>query len=106
MFKFNKHHHHHHPQLTSQSSSSSQQQFYNNCPILDTNQLGQQFEVTRLVGTAGPEHVWKIYDGWRKSDGKVSIYYIIYLCIYNNMGIVNKLVMCVSNTMLVSRNNL
>ncbi|CAL8102037.1 unnamed protein product [Orchesella dallaii] len=46
-----------------------------NTNVLGTNQLGQFFEVGKLVSTAGPEHVWKVYDGWRKCDGKeVSIF--------------------------------
>lgn len=39
-------------------------------PLLD-NPLGQQFEVGRLVGSAGPELAWKLYDAVRRSDKKV-----------------------------------
>ncbi|CAG7727444.1 unnamed protein product [Allacma fusca] len=42
---------------------------------LENNALGQYFELGRFVATAGPESIWKIFDGYRKSDGKeVSIF--------------------------------
>lgn len=39
--------------------------------ILDHNPITQYFDVGKLVASAGPEHIWKIHDGFRKSDGKV-----------------------------------
>lgn len=39
---------------------------------LDTNPIGQFFEIGKQTASAGPELVWKIYDAYRKSDGKVS----------------------------------
>jgi hypothetical protein len=75
MFKFNKHHsnstHYQpnsHPTHTPVSSNN----------VLENNQLGQYLEVGKLVTTAGPENIWKVYDGWRKVDGKVCIYGILY----------------------------
>jgi SCY1-like protein 2 len=40
--------------------------------VLDNNPILQFFEVGKLMASAGPEMVWKIYDGYRKTDGKVS----------------------------------
>lgn len=40
--------------------------------LLDLNPISQYFEVGKLVGTAGPELVWKIYDATRKTDRKVN----------------------------------
>ncbi|XP_028966958.1 SCY1-like protein 2 [Galendromus occidentalis] len=37
---------------------------------IEQNPISQQFEIGRLVGSAGPEFVWKIYDAKRKSDNK------------------------------------
>ncbi|XP_054274945.1 SCY1-like protein 2 isoform X2 [Macrosteles quadrilineatus] len=43
--------------------------------VLDHNPITQYFEVGKLVASAGPEHIWKIYDAYRKSDGKeVSVF--------------------------------
>ncbi|XP_059477064.1 SCY1-like protein 2 isoform X2 [Neocloeon triangulifer] len=43
--------------------------------VLDNNPILQFFEVGKLLASAGPEMVWKIYDGYRKSDGKeVSVF--------------------------------
>ncbi|CAL4237661.1 unnamed protein product, partial [Meganyctiphanes norvegica] len=39
-------------------------------PALDSSPLAQQFEVGKLVATAGPSNVWKVYEGYRKSDAK------------------------------------
>ena len=39
---------------------------------MDKGPLAQQYEVGKLIGTGGPCFVWKIYEGYRKSDGKVS----------------------------------
>lgn len=41
------------------------------CP-LDSNPIGQFFEIGKQTASAGPELVWKIHDAYRKSDGKVS----------------------------------
>lgn len=40
---------------------------------LELNPISQHYEIGRLVGSAGPELVWKIYDAKRKSDNKVSV---------------------------------
>lgn len=39
--------------------------------IIDTNPIIQFFEIGKQVACAGPELVWKIYDAYKKSDGKV-----------------------------------
>ncbi|XP_023247109.1 SCY1-like protein 2 [Copidosoma floridanum] len=42
---------------------------------LESNPIWNYFDVGKQVATAGPEHVWKVLDGYRKSDGKeVSIF--------------------------------
>ncbi|OQR74261.1 SCY1 protein 2-like [Tropilaelaps mercedesae] len=38
---------------------------------LELNPISQHCEIGRLVGSAGPELVWKIYDAKRKSDNKL-----------------------------------
>ena len=40
--------------------------------VLENNAITQQYEVGKLVGSGGPEGVWKIYEGVNKSDAKVS----------------------------------
>ncbi|XP_045464200.1 SCY1-like protein 2 [Harmonia axyridis] len=37
---------------------------------LETNPIGQYFEIGKQVACAGPELVWKIHDAYRKNDGK------------------------------------
>ncbi|KAI5730590.1 hypothetical protein M8J76_015444 [Diaphorina citri] len=37
---------------------------------LENNAIGQYFEIGKHVSSAGPEMVWKIHDGVRRSDGK------------------------------------
>ena len=44
--------------------------------ILEGSALAQQYEVGKLVASAGPSFVWKIYEGYRKSDAKVSFFYV------------------------------
>lgn len=39
---------------------------------IEANPITQYFEISKSVACAGPELVWKIYDAYRKSDGKVS----------------------------------
>ncbi|KAI5734662.1 hypothetical protein M8J77_009216 [Diaphorina citri] len=39
---------------------------------LENNAIGQYFEIGKHVSSAGPEMVWKIHDGVRRSDGKIS----------------------------------
>ncbi|XP_072159341.1 SCY1-like protein 2 isoform X2 [Bemisia tabaci] len=42
---------------------------------LDNNPILQYFDVRKQTASAGPELIWKIHDGYRKSDGKeVSIF--------------------------------
>ncbi|XP_053664661.1 SCY1-like protein 2 [Anopheles marshallii] len=36
----------------------------------DNNPITQYFEVGKLVACAGPELIWKIHEGYRKTDGK------------------------------------
>lgn len=38
---------------------------------LETNPIGQFFEIGKQTASAGPELVWRIHDAYRKSDGKV-----------------------------------
>lgn len=40
--------------------------------ITDANPISQYFEIGKQVACAGPELVWRIHDGYRKSDGRVS----------------------------------
>ncbi|CAH2005342.1 unnamed protein product [Acanthoscelides obtectus] len=47
------------------SSSASSAQV----PI-ETNPIGQFFEIGKQVASAGPELVWRIHDAYRKSDGR------------------------------------
>ncbi|XP_050419612.1 SCY1-like protein 2 isoform X4 [Adelges cooleyi] len=43
--------------------------------VLATNNILNLFEVGKLVCSAGPELIWKVYEGFRKPDGKeVSIF--------------------------------
>ncbi|KAL1518045.1 hypothetical protein ABEB36_001731 [Hypothenemus hampei] len=37
---------------------------------LDNNPIVNHYEVGKLVANAGPEFIWKIYEAYRKSDGK------------------------------------
>ena len=39
---------------------------------LETNPIGQFFEIGKQTASAGPELVWRIHDAYRKSDGKVN----------------------------------
>lgn len=41
--------------------------------ILESNPILNHFEIGKQSATAGPENVWKILEGYRKSDGKVKI---------------------------------
>lgn len=59
--------------LKSGTSSVSQ-----GAQILATNNILNLFEVGKLVCSAGPELIWKVYEGFRKPDGKVR--YIRLLC--------------------------
>ncbi|XP_069967911.1 SCY1-like protein 2 isoform X2 [Bactrocera oleae] len=38
--------------------------------ITDANPISQYFEIGKQVACAGPELVWRIHDGYRKSDGR------------------------------------
>lgn len=40
---------------------------------IDSNPIVQHFEISKQTACAGPELVWKIHDGFKKSDGRVSI---------------------------------
>ena len=42
--------------------------------LLENNPILGLYEVGRLYATAGPEGVWKIYEGVSKTDGKVVIF--------------------------------
>lgn len=39
---------------------------------LEQNPIVQHFHIGKLSGSAGPELVWRIFDGVRRSDAKVS----------------------------------
>ena len=39
----------------------------------DNNPITQYFEIGKQVACAGPELIWKIHEGYRKTDGKVSV---------------------------------
>lgn len=41
---------------------------------IEANPITQYFEISKSVACAGPELVWKIYDAYRKTDGKVSFF--------------------------------
>ncbi|KAL4123175.1 hypothetical protein QTP88_015398 [Uroleucon formosanum] len=53
--------------LKSGTSSVSQ-----GAQVLSTNNILNLFEVGKFVCSAGPELIWKVYEGFRKPDGKVS----------------------------------
>lgn len=38
---------------------------------IDSNPISQYFEIGRQTAAAGPELVWKIYEAYKKCDGKV-----------------------------------
>lgn len=38
---------------------------------IEANPITQYFEISKSVASAGPELIWKIYDAYRKTDGKV-----------------------------------
>ncbi|XP_020715853.1 SCY1-like protein 2 isoform X1 [Ceratitis capitata] len=38
--------------------------------VTDANPISQYFEIGKQVACAGPELVWRIHDGYRKSDGR------------------------------------
>ena len=48
---------------------------------LETNPIGQFFEIGKQIASAGPELIWRIHDAYRKSDGKVSLFYDC--CMFN-----------------------
>lgn len=50
---------------------------------IDTNPIVQHFEIGKLNSCAGPELIWKIHDGYRKSDGRVSIsFFRLFSCFF------------------------
>lgn len=38
----------------------------------DNNPITQHFEIGKQTASAGPELVWRIFEAYKKSDGKVS----------------------------------
>lgn len=40
---------------------------------IDGNPISQHFEIGKQTACAGPELVWRIHDGYKKSDGRVSL---------------------------------
>lgn len=44
---------------------------------IDSNPIVQHFEISKQTACAGPELVWKIHDGFKKSDGRVSILAVV-----------------------------
>lgn len=51
--------------------------------LIDSNPIVQHFEISKQTACAGPELVWKIHDGFKKSDGRVSIYFSLYIYFVN-----------------------
>lgn len=39
--------------------------------VLESNPIWQYYEGSKQTATAGPENVWKIFEGYNKNDGKV-----------------------------------
>lgn len=99
------HHHHHHQHVHAYGGPYGSQQGHhsNNVAVLGSNQLGQFFEVGKLVSTAGPEHVWKVYDGWRKCDGKVSYFTSFIIHELRVRGVVCQRVKACSSELLNTR---
>lgn len=52
-----------------------------NTNYIDSNPIVQHFEISKQTACAGPELIWKIHDGFKKSDGRVSIYHFSYYSI-------------------------
>ena len=42
---------------------------------IDGNPIAQHFEIGKQTACAGPELVWRIHDGYKKSDGRVSQFF-------------------------------
>ena len=40
-------------------------------PAMDKGPLAQQYEVGKMIATGGPSFVWKVFEAYRKCDGKV-----------------------------------
>lgn len=38
---------------------------------IDSNPITQHFEIGKQTASAGPELVWRIFEAYKKSDGKV-----------------------------------
>ena len=47
---------------------------------MEKGPLAQQYEMGKLIATGGPSYVWKIYEGYRKCDAKVSV--VVQLTLY------------------------
>lgn len=63
---------------------------------LETNPIGQFFEIGKQTASAGPELLWKIHDAYRKSDGKVCHQiYIVLLVLPSNKHTWMPLIDCV-----------
>lgn len=45
--------------------------FKNTISVEGSNPISKYFRVGRLIGSAGPEMVWKIYEAKRVDDNKV-----------------------------------
>lgn len=43
---------------------------------IDSNPIVQHFEISKQTACAGPELIWKIHEGLRKNDRRVSIFHI------------------------------
>lgn len=48
---------------------------------IDGNPISQHFEIGKQTACAGPELVWRIHDGYKKSDGRVSLAEPIYFSV-------------------------
>lgn len=47
---------------------------------IDGNPISQYFEIGKQTASTGPELIWKVHDGYKKSDGRVSVFYFYSIC--------------------------
>lgn len=57
-----------------------------NTNYIDSNPIVQHFEISKQTACAGPELIWKIHDGFKKSDGRVSIYHFFSFILFHNVS--------------------
>ena len=69
--------------------------------ILENNPILNHYEVGRPYGSGGPEGIWKIYEGYSKTDKRVRLFYISrYMYLKRKIFIVSR---CHFNFNLVSK---